>query len=658
MLRRHRKQLLLGLVGVICVLALSSARPCREACAQADESGQKTVKMDFDQVELKVFIKFISNLTGRNFLVDDKVKGTVTIISPEPVTEKEAYKVFQSVLEVHGYTTVPSGNVTKIVRTVEARQKSVDTGTGIDYQPSPEDRVITRIIPLDFASSQDLRKVLTSMVSKQGLLVAYNPTNTLILTDYQSNIQRIMRIIGKVDVSTFTEHLAVVQLENATADTLVQNLKSLLAAGQKGARLIQRGNVSIVPDSRTNSILLMADEENMDKLRSMIRKLDRPTPKQLSNIEVIPLENAQAENVAKILSSLAGKKGDAKGESPISRNVSIEADTSTNSLVVIAEPKELKNLKPIVEKLDMPRRQVYVEAAIIEVTTDTTLNLGVNWQFGSDFGGGDVDGAFFGTSNGPAGQNLEDITNRLAQNAAGLSFGVLSFPFTFQGEEFFSLGAFINASQQDNNVHIISTPQLMTMENEEAKVVIAENRPFITSREETDAGNDFTNFEYKDVGVTLKVTPQINEKGSVKMDIYQELSRVVQKAVEGITAKTPVTSKRTAETRVEVQDGQTAVIAGLIEERATQSDTGVPLLSQIPFLGWLFKQRTRQERKKNLMVFLTPHVVRTDQDMRNIWSDKKQRMSRLSYGIKGKVESLNAPFSVSDPVQGLGGDWN
>jgi general secretion pathway protein D len=651
MLRRYRKQLLLGLVGTLCVLALSSARPCREAFGQVDESGQKTVKMDFDQVELKVFIKFISNLTGKNFLVDDKVKGTVTIISPEPVTEKEAYKVFQSVLEVHGYTTVPSGNVTKIVRTVEARQKSVDTGTGIDYQPSPEDRVITRIIPLDFASSQDLRKVLTSMVSKQGLLVAYNPTNTLILTDYQSNIQRIMRIIGKVDVSTFTEHLAVVQLENATADTLVQNLKSLLAAGQKGARLIQRGNVSIVPDSRTNSILLMADEENMDKLRSMIRKLDRPTPKQLSNIEVIPLENAQAENVAKILSSLAGKKGDAKGESPISRNVSIEADKSTNSLVVIAEPKELKNLKPIVEKLDMPRRQVYVEAAIIEVTTDTTLNLGVNWQFGSDFGGGDVDGAFFGTSNGPAGQNLEDITNRLAQNAAGLSFGVLSFPFTFQGEEFFSLGAFINASQQDNNVHIISTPQLMTMENEEATVTVAENRPFLTSRETTEAGRDFNNFEYKDVGVTLKVTPLINNKGWIKLSLFQEVSRVDPTQTQAIQATTPVTRKRTAETTVRVKDGQTVVIAGLMEDRDTNNQSKVPGLGDVPLLGKLFQNNFRESSKTNLMVFITPRIVQNQKKARSLTYDKSRILNKLRFGVDGSVMPIPEDFILFQPLR-------
>jgi general secretion pathway protein D len=651
MLSTYRHRLLLGLAAALCVVALSPALPSGKAGAQSNATGRKTVKMDFDQVELKVFIKFISNLTGRNFLVDDKVKGTVTIISPEPVTVDEAYKVFQSVLEVHGYTTVPSGNVTKIVRTVEARQKSVDTDTGVDYEPHPEDRVITRIIPLDHASSQDLRKVLTSMVSKQGLLVAYNPTNTLILTDYQSNIQRIMRIIGKVDVSTFTEQLAVIHLENATAENLVQNLKNLLAAGRKKGGLLQTGNVSIVPDSRTNSILLMAGRENMDKLKSMIRKLDQPTPKQLSNIEVIPLENAQAENVAKILSSLAGKKGDSKGESPISRNVSIEADKSTNSLVVIAEPKELRNLKPIVEKLDKPRRQVYVEAAIIEVTTDTTLNLGVNWQFGSDFGGGDVDGALFGASNGPVGQNIQDIRDRLARNAAGFSFGVLSFPFTFRGEEFFSLGAFINASQQDNNVHIISTPQLMTMENEEATVTVAENRPFLTSRETTEAGRDFNNFEYKDVGVTLKVTPLINNKGWIKLSLFQEVSRVDPTQTQAIRATTPVTRKRTAETTVRVKDGQTVVIAGLMEDRDTKNQSKVPGLGDVPLLGKLFQNNFRESSKTNLMVFITPRIVQNLEKARALTYNKSRMLNKLRFGMDGNVKPIPDDFIRFQPMR-------
>nr|WP_051564523.1 type II secretion system secretin GspD [Desulfovermiculus halophilus] len=468
--------------------------------AQEQAQNQKRVNMDFDQVDLKVFIKFISNLTGKNFVVDDKVKGKVTILSPSPLTVDEAYKVFQSVLEVHGFTTIPSGDVIKIVRTVESRQK--DTPLIRAAPSSADDEVVTRILPLDHSSAAELRKILVPMVSKQGLVVAYPPSETLIIIDYASNVERISKIVSNVDTQSFRGRISFLQLEHASAEKVVQKLNTLLGAGQEGKEALQNGRVAFVPVERTNSIVVLADAEHTQRLQDLVRRMDQPTPQNLDNIRVVALENAQADALAQVLSQLAGKSSEQDDQQAvISTDVSIVADKPSNSLVIVAEPREFDTLMPIIQKLDQPRRQVFVEAAIIEVSSDKTFNFGVNWQAGTELGS--EDGVLFGTGNGPVGQNVDDLLGRFDSDPgnSGLSLGTLAVPFTFNGEEYFSLGAFINASQTDNAVHIISTPQLMTMENEEATVVIAENRPFITSRQETEADNDYSNFEYKDVGV-------------------------------------------------------------------------------------------------------------------------------------------------------------
>ncbi|MEF8824272.1 MAG: type II secretion system secretin GspD [Desulfohalobiaceae bacterium] len=606
------------------------------------------VSLDFKNVDIHVFIKFISDVTDKNFIVGDKVQGKITVISPKKVTVDEAYEVFESVLEVQGFTTVPSRGGTKIVRAVQARKKNLGIRSGTNGTQEAGDRMITQVIPLDYAASQKLRKLLTPMVSKQGLLVDYPPTNTLILTDYQSNIQKILEIVGSVDQKSLRTRLVIHRLEHADAGRIAKVLNNMRKARQQAQGKARAPFVHAVPNERLNSVVVLAEKDMIQETRDLVDKLDQPTPKGEANVHVVRLDNAVAPDLAQVLTNLATAK-EGKGKPIISENVQVAADKASNSLVITAKKEEFQALKSVIDELDQPRAQVYVEAAIMEVSADTSLNVGINWQGAAELGD---EGIALGSVNQAPGSSPQGIAQSFAQSQ-GASLGVLSFPFNFKGNTYYNLSSFIQASQTDNKVNIISTPQLLTMENEQAKVVVAENRPFITSREiSTDTDREFSNIEYKDVGVTLKVTPQINEKGSVKMDIYQEVSRVEQKALDsGIGAKTPVTSKRTAETRVEVRDGQTAVIAGLIEEKSSQVDTGVPILSQIPGLGWLFKQRTQSESKKNLMVFLTPKVVRSEQDMQSIWSDKKKRMSRLSYGVKGKVEPMSAPFQVSDPVR-------
>jgi general secretion pathway protein D len=642
----------MGLIwAVFCILLPLSS------IGAADEisSGDRKITMDFNEVNIQVFIKFISELTGRNFVVDEKVRGKVTVLSPTGISVQEAYAVFESVLEVNGFAAVPSGEVTKIVPSIRARQENVATLTSPDIVPKPGDTFITQIIPLNFADADDVRKILIPMVSKEGVLVSYGPTRTLILTDYRANVQRIIEIVNELDVAQGHYRLNVVRLQYASADKLAVSLGRLVqeqAAKAQGEAGSQGHAARIIADDRLNALVILAPDSEMARILKLVRELDEPTPKGKGAIHVVHLENALAENLAKVLSGLptGGQEQEGQQAGVISSRVKIVADKDSNSLVITAQPEEFEALQSIIAQLDARREQVFIETSILEVSADASFNLGVQWQGGAKAGAAGDESLFFGTSNGLIGTSMDDLTNQLAANADGLSFGVLSLPFTYGGHKYFNLGAFLHAAKSDDNVNIISTPQLMTLENADAKVIVGENRAFTTRQDKTTDNTAYSNYEYKDVGVTLKVTPFINQQNFVKMMIYQEVSRVEGNSLEGTI--TPVTKKRVAETTVEVKDGETVVIAGLIEDGNTTNESGIPGLMDIPLLGWLFKTETDKVSKKNLLVFLTPHVVRSPEDARSLYYDKMEYIEQLRYNTEGRAMALEAPGFVAGPVSG------
>ncbi|MFA9612974.1 MAG: type II secretion system secretin GspD, partial [Deltaproteobacteria bacterium] len=464
---------------------------------------KKTISMDFDQVDIKVFIKFISELTGKNFVVDDKVRGKVTVLSPSKISVEEAYKVFESVLEVHGFTTVPAGSVIKVVPSVEARQKSVELRKTPGFVPRPDDRIITQIMPLLHANSQEVRKLLAPMVSKQGVVIAYDPTDTLIITDFHSNIQRLLSIVEEIDVEFQEANISVMPLEYASAENLAEKISRLLESKLKQVKGRRAGPpLRILSYERINMIIVLADRQNTQMVKALVKTLDQPTPKGAGNIQVVYLANAQAEELAKVLSGLPAKAPQ-KGKQPvISTEVKIVADKATNSLVITAKPEEFQVLEPIILKLDIPRKQVYVEALIMEVSVSLDVSVGVNWTGAgkTDLPFGADDGVAFGGSNTGA-IGVLDETGGLAL-PSGLTAGVVSFPITIGGITFSNLAAIINASQTNNDFNIISTPQLMTLDNEEATVVVAENIPFSTRVDEGTAVTDraIQSLEYRDVG--------------------------------------------------------------------------------------------------------------------------------------------------------------
>ena len=608
----------------------------RTAAGQENDPEEQTsddrfVTIDFDNVDIEIFIKFISELTGKNFVIDKAVKGKVTIISPTKISVDEAYKVFESVLEVNGFTTVPAGKIIKIVPAVEARSKDIETR--IRTVPvKPQDKVVTQLIRLKFADPDELRKLLAPFISKSSVIVAYRPTGMLIVTDVLSNIKRLLRIIDAVDVEGIGEAVSVIPLQYASASVMAKTLTSIF---QTKAAQTRRGTqaeaeIKIVPDERTNVLIVLASEDDSERIKQLINLLDKETPRGEGDIRVYYLQNANAEDLTQVLMAIPSKQaqGTEQGKAPVvSKEVQIVADKATNSLVITAKKEDYGVLEDVIKKLDISRRMVYLEALIMEVDTDKQFDLGVEWQaadvVGSYTGGDDVNRnvAVFGSST-TGGTVLTPL-------AKGFSFGVLGEAITIDNISFPSIAAVVKALQTNTDINILSTPQIMTTDNEEAEIQVAKEIPFITSRDETTSGRAFTNYEYKDVGVILNITPQINQERFVRLKLTQEVSQVIEEeSTEGL----PTTLKRVAKTTLVVKDGNTVVIGGLIDQVTTAGKTQTPCLGDITGLGWLFKSVSNKETRQNLFIFLTPHIIENPREAGELYQEKKIQIEKLREG--------------------------
>ncbi len=598
------------------------------------------ITMNFKDVDLQVFIKFISELTGKNFLIDPNVKGSVTIVSPQKVTVDEVYKVFLSVLEVNGFTVIESGQLSKILPTAAAKTKATETFLERKLR-TPEDKIVTQLVPLKHADAANLTKVLASLIEKTGLLVPYAETNTIIVIDTLSNINRIVRIVTELDVPG-DEEIWVTQLRHAKADdlakkfsTLFQERRGATTAAAQQAGLI-RADLKILPDERTNSLVVLAAPNAMTRIKLLVDKLDQRQARSRENIHVYPLQNSVAENLSKVLMEIPGKgtKDEKAKAPPISKDVQITADKSTNTLVIIAEPEEYAILEEIIRKLDEPRTMVYVEGLIVEVSATKALQLGVEWRVGDEFNGGFQEGSdggvWFTGSRGDRSVANDILTSTPPTLPAGFVAGVIGNGISLGGITFPTIAAFVRAVKTDSDFNILSTPQILTLDNEEASMEVGQNIPFVT---QVDQGTDVTsraiqNFQYKDVGVTLKVTPQINDEGVIRLKIEESVKAVIsQTALQG-SVLAPTTTYRTAKTSISVKDGETAVIGGLIETRMDRGTTQTPCLGSLPALGWLFKTASDQDTKTNLLVFLTPRVVRNAEEARQIYGKKKGYMDK------------------------------
>lgn len=640
--KRHKN--LLGVLLILLVLCLDSSGAYGQEKGTKTEPGDSAPKpayitMNFKDVDLQVFIKFISELTGKNFLVDPNVKGTVTIISPQKVTVDEVYKVFLSVLDVNGFTVIEAGQVRKIVPTAAAKTKATETFLEKKLR-TPEDKIVTQLVPLKHADAVNLGRLLASLVEKTGLLVPYAETNTLIVIDTVSNINRLLRIITELDVPG-DEEIWVTQLKHAKVDDLAKKLATLFqerrgaTAGAAQQAGLVRADLKILPDERTNSLVVLAGPNSMAKLKLLVDKLDQRQVRPRENIHIYSLQNAVAENLAKVLMEIPGKgtKDEKAKAAPVSKDVQISADKASNTLVIIAEPEEYAILEEVIRKLDEPRSMVYIEALILEVSASKALDLGVEWRLGDTydggFGAGQPGGVYFGGSRGGE-SSLADNFASGGGLPLGFVAGVIGKGITLGSITFPTISAFVRAVKTDSDFNVISTPQILTLDNEEASIEVGKNIPFVTQVIESNQTTDrpIQNFQYKDVGVTLKVTPLINEDGYIRLKVEESVKAVISQTALGGTVLAPTTTYRTAKTSITVKDGETAVIGGLIETRLDRGTTQTPCLGNIPAFGWLFKTTSDRDEKTNLMVFLTPRVTRSAEEVKKIYDQKRGYMDK------------------------------
>ena len=631
------------------------------------------LSMDFTDVELPVLIKFMSEQTKKNFIFDERVQGKITIISPRRITLDEAYNVFLSVLQAKGFTTVTQGNTIKIVVAREARQDSIHTGVAKDTASS---EFITRLVPLQYLESPEVVPLVAPLVSKDGMVSAFASSNTLMLIDSRANIDRIVTILSEVDNPGAPGILRVYPLAYAIATETVKTLSSIYleagpATGPQASRGRSRGQilpsrgvaVKLLPDSRTNSIIVYAGQELQDDVADLLKKIDVPAAGS-GKINVLYLENADAEEVSKVLASLSKERaGAATTPTPSGRaalpatggagivsaelegGVKVTPDKATNSLIIVASANDYETLLGVIKKLDIRRRQVYVEAVIMEITLDKERDLGVEFRGAVQQGNNNafLAGTNFGFTGG-----VNDLFTALATGnpllltGTGLIAGGIGGSVTLpDGTKVPAITAVLRAAQTHTNVNILSSPHLLTLDNKEAEIIVGQNVPFITSqaRDTTNLANTINTVERKDVGITLRLTPHIHESDFVSMEIYQESSAIVGDTLLNTSQVGPTTTKRSAKTSVLVKSGDTLVLGGMMQETYTTSSSQVPLLGDIPLLGRLFRFKSVHRQKTNLLLLLTPHIIREPGQMVTTSEEQQKKMTGDFNEQKKDVES-------------------
>ena len=599
------------------------------------------VTIDFRDVDVRVVAQFISELTGKNFVFDKQVREKVTVFSPTEVTVKEAYHLFETVLKIHGYTTIPTNGLIKIVPSLKARTMAVETREQLPQgKEAREDRVVTQIIKLRHADADELRTLLQPLVDKTALIMSYSSGNFLLVTDYASNINRLVEIVKTMDVMEEGTQLQVITLEHASAKDLAQELQEILEgpAKTRGKKTSIDNKITykVVTDERTNSLVVMGRAAEIRMIRGLVRKLDLPSRRGSGRIHLLFLKNAVAEELAAVLTELTGNvqssetsknKGAAPTPLVLQEPVYITADTSTNALLIRAERQDFLVLKEIIDKLDIRRSQVLVEGVIMEMNMSTANNLGAEWRLLNNLDSSSEISGFGGTS-------LSGLINELASNpysssASGLILGAAEGTLSFGGTTFLNLGLLIQALEQNADVNILSTPHLLTMDNEEAKIVVGEERPFLKSSLSTATGDASTSitrtYDFKDLGLTLKITPHITQGEYIKLKIYQELKSYLNETETGAISST----KRETETTVQVKNRETVVIGGLITDETRETKNQVPCLGNIPLAGWAFKYREQSQDKVNLIVMIKPTIIRTADQLREITEKKKRETESL-----------------------------
>ncbi|MFA9438266.1 type II secretion system secretin GspD [Uliginosibacterium sp. sgz301328] len=623
------------------------------------ETGE-TVSLNFNNVDIDAVVRAIGKISGKNFIVDPRVKGTLNIVTNQPVPRAMTYSILLSALRLQGYAAVEGNGVVKIVPEADAKLHAVPVGKDRANTATTGDRLVTEVFQIRNESAAQLVQVVRPLVTPNNTVSVYPGNNTLVVTDYAENIARIAKIIASIDVPQGDAQL--LPLRNASAVDLANTLNRLFNDGGQSADASQK--MTILADSRSNSLLIRSENRSrLQAARSMASQMDQPGMG--GNVRVIYLKNADATKVAATLrAAISGESsGSVNGGSNsttsnntnnqnqnqtntanttttnnssgsnISGGNGVFADAANNALIITAPDSVYNNLRGVIEQLDRRPAQVYVEALIAEVSSDRAAEIGIQWQTGIPSDGGTT--VWGGTNFGSGGQNIIQLSKDPTQASNGLNFIVGSGPVTVAGVTLFNLNLLARFLETDTNSNILSTPSLVTVDNQEAKIVVGKNVPYVTGQyTNTGSGstsvNPFQTIEYKDVGLTLKIKPQITEGGSIRMEIYQEASSILTTTSVG-----PTTSKRSVQSVVIADDGSIVALGGLVEDSYADGRDKVPLLGDLPYLGSLFRYDTRQRNKTNLLIFLRPKIIRTAEDAKAI------TQSRYDY-IVGKQQTLDS----------------
>jgi len=581
--------LLAGLLGVSAVVAQPATPPAadQQEPPKITRGHEDFITLNFSNIDIAALVKVMSEFTRKNFILDEKVVGKVTLMTPTKISPDEAYQVFLSALEIKGFTAVEDGRIIRIVPTALVRQSGLRVMEEGDMKG---EGYVTKLIRMTYVNPQEIVRALTPLITKDGNLIAYPATNSLIITDSVSAIRKIEKLVSAMDV---------------------------------------------------------------------------PTPTGKGKINVYYLKHASSEDIAKVMQALvsrlpvppAGGAAAPAGPATILEGaVTITADKLTNSLIIVASPIDYETMKDVIQKLDIRRRQVYVEAAIIEMGLVKSRELGFEFQAANlnklNSGGTSVIG---GTNFGGIGPAMVGGPAAMA-NFNGLAVGAVKGTFTYKGTEFLNIGALLRALQTDADVNVLSTPNILTSDNQKAEIMVGENVPFKTGQSQnaaTGGSSILTTIERKDVGISLKITPQITSEDNVRLEIYQEISNVVESATA--SADGPTTSKRSASTTVVIKDHETMVIAGLIRDNVTTAEQKVPFLGDIPLLGWLFKYKNTKIEKTNLMIFITPYIIKNEQDAAEITrkqsATQEQFRKDQRFEKKGKEPVISAPDKKNEPAK-------
>jgi len=674
---------------VVCALVLPAmpgaaqapapARPPQNAKARGN--GEETVMLNFVGADLEAVVRAIGQFTGRTFVIDPRVKGTINLATERPVTKQQAYEQLLSALRLQGFTIVESGAPGGVARILPEADAKLQGGRVVSpQQAAPRgDQIVTQVFRLRFESATNLVPVLRPLIAPNNTISAIGANNSLVITDYADNLRRLGRIIEALDTPASAE-VELLNLEHGLASEIATIANRILDESARAAGQATDGGqrVQLLAEPRTNTLILRATSPSRRELaKQLIARLDQPsvTP---GNINVVYLRNAEATKLAPLLRAIIasdpsfvpqtgggglsptptapgqpGQPAPAQIAHPVASSGGgggggnlagmIQPDAATNSLIITAPEPLYRNLRATIEKLDVRRAQVVIESLIVEVTAEKAAEFGVQWQALGGFRDSNsndtsiIGGTNFGARGG--GANIIDAAQNLGSLGAGLNIGVIRGTVTIPGVgEITNLGFLARALESVANANVLSRPNIQTLDNEEAKFLVGQNVPFQTgsfTQGSTGATNPFQTFERRDIGTQLRVKPQVSEGGAVKLAIYLEVSSIAPTTVQGQI----VTNKRSFESNVIVDDGNFVVLSGLIEDRASDGESRVPLLGSIPLIGWLFRYENRQRTKTNTMIFLRPYVVRDEATSSSLALDRYDYM-RSQFTSSQKPDNL------------------